>query len=216
MWQQQMFVRCGMDPLTRKSVFLSLFARARSGHSHARAKDVALRGVLAVEFGLLALVCAAARGPGWGNASGARTAPGCTQGGAFTAPPHLVRSVMIDGPSREPARVLSMLCPTHDSAGADTESRSGRQNPYVGYDSVQRGDYSRLTQTVPSTVLLSRQRRDPVLDPIQIRKTHTPDSHPVGIGLAGWVFWLRESDAQQSMLGTSLHSAKVTPTPALM
>ena len=32
---------------------------------------------------------------------------------------------MIDGPSREPVRVLNMLCPTHDSAGADTESSSG-------------------------------------------------------------------------------------------
>jgi hypothetical protein len=29
------------------------------------------------------------------------------------------------------------------------------------------------------------------------------------------VLWLREIDAQQSMLGTSLHSAKVTPTLAL-
>ena len=56
-----------------------------------------------------------------------------------------------------------------------------------------------------------------LMDPtIQIRKTHTPDSHPVGIGLARWVLWLREIDAQQSMLGTSLHSAKVTPTLALM
>ena len=53
------------------------------------------------------------------------------------------------------------------------------------------------------------------MDPtIQIRKTNTPDSHPVGIGLAGWVLWLRESDAQQSMLGTSLHSANVTPNPS--
>ena len=67
---------------------------------------------------------------------------------------------------------------------------------------------------MPSTVLFPWHEPGPLMDPLQIRKTNTPDSHPVGIGLAGWVLWLRESDAQQSMLGTSLHSANVTPNPS--